>query len=39
VVREMEEDDPTKVYMKDFKIIKELGKGGFGQVFLVELSN
>jgi serine/threonine protein kinase len=28
-----------KVQIKDFQIIKELGKGGFGSVFLVFLNS
>ena len=35
----VQEEDPTKVYIKDFQIMKELGKGGFGSVFLVALSS
>ena len=29
----------SKVTLRDFEILKELGKGGFGSVFLVRLSD
>ena len=31
--------DPNKVYMRDFQFLKELGKGGFGSVFLVRITD
>ena len=30
--------DPKKVYIRDFIVLKELGKGGFGSVFLVRVT-
>ena len=36
---EKETIDNSRVSVKDFVILKELGKGGFGSVFLVRITD